>query len=220
MNRRNWQICEYFGKQFCPACMHDVRHYLPEKIISNWDFGHKYQLSRRAVSVLDKNLNQPFIDLDMVNPELEKTVSEIRLVKELRQRLRILKRLIGSCKNASNEQLTSVLDSLSGSHVYNQSHLYSLFDLFQVKSGKHQIIIDSIIKIFTKHVLSCSSCSSAGMQCSMCKQETLIFPFEEDVITCIYCSTLCHKQCSLKYQRIKCCCCGGNGRQLQQQPES
>ncbi|KAL7667640.1 hypothetical protein ACOME3_010537 [Neoechinorhynchus agilis] len=104
MNRRNWQICEYFGKQFCPACMHDVRHYLPEKIISNWDFGHKYQLSRRAVSVLDKNLNQPFIDLDMVNPELEKTVSEIRLVKELRQRLRILKRLIGSCKNASNEQ--------------------------------------------------------------------------------------------------------------------
>ncbi|XP_037656123.1 protein associated with UVRAG as autophagy enhancer isoform X1 [Choloepus didactylus] len=186
------RYCEYLGKYFCDCCHSYAEARIPARILTAWDF-RKHYVSNFSKRLLDGIWHQPLFNLLSVNQGLYGRVKELDRVREIREQLFHIKKLLQTCRFA--ESALSEFKQVP-KHLTDELHLFSLDDLVMVKKGQLAPVLKDILQVSLAHVASCELCQGRGFICEFCQSTSVIFPFQTTICTrCSVCRACFHKQC-------------------------
>lgn len=190
---REPRMCDYTGLSFCPRCHWNATAATPARIVHNWDFEPR-PVSQATKQYLLLMQRKPVINIDAINPKLFAIVQELVEVAEHRANIMLMKKYLTVCRIASEEKL--LLHLISRQHFVDSSHLYSLQDLMDVKSGALTNFLNRVTDLFKDHIHNCVLCQAKGFICEICKDGTdVIFPFDKLATVCPKCEGGFHRQC-------------------------
>ncbi|XP_022248223.1 differentially expressed in FDCP 8 homolog isoform X1 [Limulus polyphemus] len=193
--------CDYSGFYYCSYCHWNSQMVIPSRIIHNWDFEPR-TVCRASLQFLRIMMKKPVLQLEQLNPMLFSFVEELNEVKKLREEILLMKQYLASCHVAQEEQL--LLEPKERQHLVENADMYSLRDLIDLKTGVLKKFLRKIYSMFSVHITKeCEGCRGKGFICELCKNVEVIFPFEDQSISCFQCSTVFHKECYMK--RKNCC---------------
>uniref|UniRef100_A0A8C8XTJ4 Rubicon like autophagy enhancer n=1 Tax=Panthera leo TaxID=9689 RepID=A0A8C8XTJ4_PANLE len=176
------RYCEYLGKYFCDCCHSYAETYIPARILTLWDF-RKYYVSNFSKRLLDGLWHQPVFNLLSVGHSLYAKAKELDRVRETREQLFHIKKLLRTCRFA--ESTLKEFEQVPR-HLTNELHLFSLDDLVRVKKKLLLPLLKDILKASLAHVAGCELCQGKGFICEFCQSAAVIFPFQTE--TCRRCS--------------------------------
>ncbi|XP_037088747.1 differentially expressed in FDCP 8 homolog [Pollicipes pollicipes] len=143
------RLCDYTGLYFCSVCHWDDRAVVPGRVIHNWDFD-KYSVSCGTRQYLELMCGKPVLDVEKANPFLFNFVDELRHVKKLREEMMLMKQYFLSCRAALESR---ILLAFGGRQYFvESSHLYSMRDLMEVRSGQLLAFLLAVHAKFAKHI--------------------------------------------------------------------
>uniref|UniRef100_A0ABI7ZGG6 Rubicon Homology domain-containing protein n=1 Tax=Felis catus TaxID=9685 RepID=A0ABI7ZGG6_FELCA len=176
------RYCEYLGKYFCDCCHSYAETCIPARILTLWDF-RKYYVSNFSKRLLDRLWHQPVFNLLSVGHSLYAKAKELDRVRETREQLFHIKKLLRTCRFA--ESTLKEFEQVPR-HLTNELHLFSLDDLVRVKKKLLVPLLKDILKASLAHVAGCELCQGKGFICEFCQSAAVIFPFQTE--TCRRCS--------------------------------
>ncbi|CAF0939960.1 unnamed protein product [Rotaria sordida] len=202
-----YRYCEYTGKYFCRSCHSDKKSFLPSYIITKWDFSSKHSVSNFAFDYLNRIYSDPTFNLNDLNPKLYEKSKQLRIIDELRWSLFYLRHYILTCRFAEEKNYQQILQKLS-SYIYTDPYIYSIQDLYKIKSGDLIKVLEPMVINLREHVLTCPLCYAKGFICEICMNDKdIIFPFDLDITSvCPVCQSCFHFQCheNRQYHCPKC----------------
>lgn len=187
------RYCEYLGRYFCTGCHSGSTTIIPGRILAKWDF-NRYPVSNFSSKLLEGMQSDPlFCPMD-VNPLLYRRIKPLEKTKVLRVRLKFLRDFLFICRLATNvrKELEKEPD-----YMLEDSEIYSLEDLQQVKSGKLPERLNKLTACCLNHVSSCQLCQGRGFFCESCRSAQVIYPWEVGrVERCAKCGSCRHTSCA------------------------
>ncbi|XP_039110299.1 protein associated with UVRAG as autophagy enhancer [Hyaena hyaena] len=188
------RYCEYLGKYFCDCCHSYAETCIPARILATWDF-RKYYVSNFSKRLLEGIWHQPVFNLLSVGRSLYAKAKELDRVRETREQLFHIKKLLKTCRFA--ESALKEFEQVPR-HLTNELHLFSLDDLVRVKKKLLVPLLKDILKSSLAHVDGCELCQGKGFICEFCQSAAVIFPFQTETCRrCSGCRACFHKQCFL-----------------------
>ncbi|ESO98856.1 hypothetical protein LOTGIDRAFT_114026, partial [Lottia gigantea] len=198
---KRFRYCEYLGKYFCQCCHSNQLQYIPGRIIRKWDFT-KYPVSNFARDVLTRLCKDPLFNIGDINPSIYRKSKTLETIRDLRKQLYHLYSFLKVCKTGFS--LLEDIEKLPR-HWSEDSYIYSLQDLLNVKNGSMLNQLKNIVSTSLSHVDSCQFCQGMGFICEMCHENDVIFPFQLNKIsTCSDCHSCYHKECFVPDKCSKC----------------
>ncbi|CAE1257261.1 RUBCN [Acanthosepion pharaonis] len=200
---KRFRYCEYLGKYFCQCCHTNASAFIPGRILQKWDFS-KYYVSKFSFDLLAKIFNEPFFNLEDINPVLYRKVKALENIKQFRQQLVHLATLMKICRHASTT-IYPEIEKLP-THLMREIHTYSIADLIRVKNGELLPLLKNIVTTGISHVKECEHCQCLGFICELCNNEhDIIFPFQlSKAINCPDCKACYHQNCFIPQKCPKC----------------
>ncbi|XP_045162784.2 uncharacterized protein LOC123527417 isoform X3 [Mercenaria mercenaria] len=187
------RVCKFDGCYYCYECHENDEYYIPARIVHNWDFRKHKVGKKNFVFVMDKE-EQPYLNIDIINPRLYEHVHEMQEIQSLRRQLMLLKTYLFTCKQSVAEDLRKLV--WPRDYLFESTGLYSLADLLQVPTGALSSNLRKVIKFASKHIYGCRLCSQKGFICELCNNPKVIYAFELDATyRCPQCKTVFHKEC-------------------------
>lgn len=211
------RYCEYLGKYFCDCCHSHAESCIPARILMMWDF-KKYYVSNFSKRLLDSIWPQPIFNLLSISQSLYAKAKELERVKEIREQLFHIKKLLKTCRFAHStlkefEQVPR--------HLTEELHLFSLEDLVRIKKGLLAPSLKELLRAALTHVASCELCQGKGFICEFCRSTTVIFPFQTTTCRrCSVCRACFHKQCFQASQCPRCARITARRRLLENLPSA
>ncbi|NWW38601.1 RUBCL protein, partial [Panurus biarmicus] len=129
---RRLRYCDYLGKYFCDCCHSYAQSSIPARILSKWDF-KKYYVCNFSKHLLDSIWQHPIFNVSSINKALYTKSKEMDRVREAREQLFHLKKLLKTCRFA--ESVLKEFEQVP-SHLTEELHLFSLDDLVKIKRGQ------------------------------------------------------------------------------------
>ncbi|XP_076370748.1 differentially expressed in FDCP 8 homolog isoform X2 [Tachypleus tridentatus] len=195
------RICDYNGHYYCSFCHWNSQSIIPARVIHNWDFEPR-KVCRASLQFLRLMKRKPILNLKELNPMLFSFVEDLNKVKKLREEILLMKKYFLSCHVASQGKL--LLQLKTRQHFVENADVYSIKDLIDLHSGVLIEYLQNVYSIFTGHITKeCEGCRGKGFICEVCKEDEVIFPFEDRTSSCTQCYTVFHKEC---YMKRKSCC--------------
>jgi run domain Beclin-1 interacting cysteine-rich containing protein len=169
--------CHYFGKLYCKLCHLNSKYFIPAKIINNLDI-KKYPVSENARHLLESVLRKPIFDIIYDNFDLYSKSSLLNECKKLRLELEHIRWYLQTCKN-NNAKNIFIMHLWPDDYLYETIHLYSLFDLTNLKDAFNKI--KTARDFGLAHILKdCELCIQKGFYCELCKSDKPIYSFQID----------------------------------------
>uniref|UniRef100_A0A182LYG7 Phorbol-ester/DAG-type domain-containing protein n=1 Tax=Anopheles culicifacies TaxID=139723 RepID=A0A182LYG7_9DIPT len=195
------RLCDYTGLYYCPSCHWNDTSIIPARITNNWDFVPRKvcRASRQQINLL---LNKPVIRLEEKNPRLFTFIPQLAEVKRVRMQLGEMKRYLTACRLADEIKLVAKQIG-ERRHLMESVELYSVADLVSVEDGTLVGQLRTLRATFEHHIRSCLICSGKAYICEFCNNDQVLFPFDDNAISCARCNTVSHREC---YQRKKMNC--------------
>ncbi|XP_038050031.1 run domain Beclin-1-interacting and cysteine-rich domain-containing protein-like isoform X2 [Patiria miniata] len=189
------RYCEYLGKYFCHCCHSNCSAAIPGRILRKWDF-QKVPICNFSRELLEKMHEDPLFNILDINPSLYRKVKHLNTCKELRTQLFFLKDFLKTCRLSQSLQATY---ESQPHHLLNEPHLYSLSDIFRVRSGEMELELTQLVEDAVAHVNQCQLCQAKGFICEVCNNDQdIIFPFQlQKTYQCQGCWACYHKACFL-----------------------
>lgn len=187
---RNAQICRFSGNYYCNQCMSTETFIIPSRAIYNWDF-KRYPVSEKAATFFKEFQYEPFIDLNVLNPDYT-YIRVMRRYYSLRRQLCGMGTFMVTCEvaNEFKEKLSY------REYFYTSVHHYSIADLDLMSNGQLELMLKSAVDFGASHIRACPLCSQKGFICEICSASDIIYPFEIDTTSqCDVCKTLFHVIC-------------------------
>uniref|UniRef100_A0A182SEE7 Phorbol-ester/DAG-type domain-containing protein n=1 Tax=Anopheles maculatus TaxID=74869 RepID=A0A182SEE7_9DIPT len=198
------RLCDYTGLYYCPACHWNDTSIIPARVTNNWDFVPRKvcRASRQQISLL---LHKPVIRLEERNPRLFTFIPQLAEVKRVREQLGEMKRYLIACRLADERKLVAKQIG-ERRHLMESVDLYSVADLVGVEDGTLVGHLRTLRATFEHHIRSCLICSGKAYICEFCNNDQILFPFDDNAVSCTRCNTVSHREC---YQRkgMKCAKC-------------
>ncbi|EFO20710.2 Def8 protein [Loa loa] len=187
------RLCDYNGHYYCPRCHWNDEWFIPARIIHNWDFS-KYKVCRASKQLLVIIERRPLFSILKLNPGLVNYVDQLAKINKLRRNILLMKCYFVCCKVARKQRILQNLRHRQ--HFVENSDMYSLKDLVDLYQGRLLPDVERIIQIYTEHITKdCLICKGKGFICELCDDTTVIFPFSENVATCLDCLATFHQEC-------------------------
>lgn len=187
------RVCYFDGFNYCCECHENDECVIPSRIIHNWDF-KKYPVAKRNKSFLTRVLEEPVINMKLVNPLIYSAVEDMAQLQTLRTQLSFLRSYIFTCKESIAEELRKRM--WPREYLYEHVHLYCINDLLQIPSGSLIQTLQKVINFAKNHVLNCHLCNLKGFICEVCNNSKVIYPFDMDITYhCEQCLTVFHSSC-------------------------
>jgi len=189
--------CYYTGKNYCNNCHSEKEHYIPAKIVLEWDFS-LYPVCNSAFDLIEKSFSLPILDLSK-NPIIYKESPLLSKLKSIREKLTLLADFTRSCKTAQEQFLSPMANQL---HLIDTVHLYSISDLVRLDKENLLEELKEYRNNCMKHIVACQSCRGKGDFCELCGKEDLLFVFQIHKITiCKCCQARFHTVCAKQAPR-------------------
>ena len=188
------RICDYRGLYGCPDCNRLEQSMIPARVIHNWDFRLR-PVSRQANQVLKVMFTRPVINLAKENALLFKHVEEMGEIRQSRVELRSMHKFLVRCRiaNASEELMTPLPNR---QHLCETTHMYSLNDLYDIKQGQLLPELQKAHDRWEQHIRQeCELCQAKGFICEICKDRSIIYPFDQGITECAECKAVFHASC-------------------------
>lgn len=189
------RLDKYDGHNYCTDCHANDKMIIPARVLHNWDF-KEYPVAKRTRHFLSQVEAEPLLDIKTSSPTLYKSVPELATCLDLRTQLFYLHAYIFTCAESVTLELRRIL--WPKEHLFEHIHLYSTQDLLQLSTGQLLQSMKKAIAFARRHVLNCQLCSQRGFICEICRDDTIIYPFDTAVnYRCEACKTVFHKKCVL-----------------------
>ncbi|VVC45034.1 Putative zinc-RING and/or ribbon,Zinc finger, PHD-type,Zinc finger, RING/FYVE/PHD-type,Protein kinase C- [Cinara cedri] len=186
------RLCDYDGKFYCPLHHWNKTAVIPARVVCNWQFDKQY-VSQASFQLLEYKYKSKVYDLEKHNPKLFMYLESLSQIKNIKNNVFKMKKYLVLCK-VWNAQLKNI-SSRCHEFLYD-SNLYSMKDLIEIKSGIFLEDLLRVVQICEKHIrVECEICKNRGYICEICKQDKIIFPFDEDVYSCDKCHNVYHNNC-------------------------
>lgn len=190
------RFCDYYGYYFCTQCHGGERTIIPAKVITAWNFTFS-PVSDRAFRFLRSVHEVPVLRIGELSPELVAKVKPLRMVIDLRMKLKHMEQFIKMCAAASQEPTTNgYLGTMFASldrYLLETSDTFSLNDLVRINNKDLLHDLEPLAKVARTHILKCETCSSRAHVCVRCNDiSDRLFPFEDRVSRCNACGALSH----------------------------
>ena len=183
--------CSYYLRFICKDCISEEYSIIPDFILKLWSF-KKYQISKKAKSLLEQWYNKPVIYIKQSDPIIKKS-EQLRTALILKRKIHKIFDLM-KCEKA-NEFVKETL----GHYQYLVLHenLFSLQDLVEIYEQSFFDKLNTFYVSMKKHILNdCTDCNYRGGRCLMCMSKEIIYAFDvENVIYCNDCKKMFHKKC-------------------------
>uniref|UniRef100_A0A8C5QMY6 Rubicon like autophagy enhancer n=1 Tax=Leptobrachium leishanense TaxID=445787 RepID=A0A8C5QMY6_9ANUR len=197
------RYCHYLGKYFCDCCHCYAEYPIPAWIFTKWAF-NKHYVSNFSKNLLDNIWESHKFDLQVENPELHKKVKDLSRVKDVRDQLIHLKKLLITCRFADRDGLLKAFHDVP-KHLTEELHSFTLSDLLKVKQGLLLPALRQILATGISHVGNCELCQAKGFICEFCQAEDPLFPFQiEKCARCEGCKACFHKKCFMAKNCPRC----------------
>ncbi|XP_053197928.1 pleckstrin homology domain-containing family M member 1 [Scomber japonicus] len=192
-SRSRARLCEFSGRYYCESCHHGDTTIIPSRMVHNWDLRQR-EVSKKALWLLAQVEQEPLLNLEQLNPELEKHSESMCQAHSLRQRLRLLGDYLLTCRSGTCKKLQAKMQQRT--YLLESSHLYSVMDLRQIAEGEYATYLNTFVQYASKHVFQCDLCTQRGFICQICHADDIIFPFQFDSTTrCKDCKAVFHLAC-------------------------
>ncbi|KFD67622.1 hypothetical protein M514_11515 [Trichuris suis] len=186
-------LCHYSGLYFCTICHWNDQMVIPARVLHNWDF-NKYAVSRRSKQFLRLMQKRPVFRLESLNRSLFDHSEELRAVKKMRSQLMLMKPYLRSCREAAKQCLIARLRPYV--HFIDSQDAYSLQDLIDIVESTASIHLRKTLDTFIHHIKQeCVICNGNGYICEFCQDQTVLFPFDDNVTRCLRCGWIFHRIC-------------------------
>lgn len=198
---KNAQICRFSGFYYCNQCMSNETFQIPARVIFNWDFKW-YSVSEKAASFFKEFRYEPFIDLQLLNPNYT-TIHRFKRLLNFRVQLKAMGSFMITCDAVANEfkEKLNYRD-----YFYTSTHKYSIADMEILGDGQLEKMFKSVVEWSRAHILTCPLCSQKGFICEICNDSTIIYPFDVDsTFQCDSCKALYHLLCFSSAEPCKKC---------------
>jgi len=131
LNPKQVRWCEYTELYHCSQCCGmRARMVIPTRVLHHWDF-LKYRVCDEVASFLEDIYTRPVLCVSALNPQLFDWVSELRHIRLLRLQLIRMKDFVDTCRQGV--VLRSRLDERNLGYLMDDTEMYSLRDLFEVR---------------------------------------------------------------------------------------
>ncbi|XP_067139391.1 differentially expressed in FDCP 8 homolog isoform X2 [Centruroides vittatus] len=188
--------CDYNGLFYCSYCHWNSRIVIPARVIHNWDFEPR-KVCRASLQFLKLMVTKPVLNVEALNSMLFPFVTELCMVKKLREEILMMKQYFLTCHAAQESRLLLILQDRQ--HFVESPDMYSMQDLIDIKSGYLLKYLHKIQDRFIQHITKeCQGCRGKGFICELCKSDNIVFPFESHSTSCPKCSAVFHKECFYK----------------------
>lgn len=188
---KNAQVCRFSGFYYCNQCMSTETYLIPARVIFNWDF-KRYTVSEKAASFFKEFRYEPFIDLQLLNPNYT-TIRRLKRLLNHRVQLNAIGSFMITCETVANEfkEKLNYRD-----YFYTSIHKYSIADMEILGDGQLEKMLKGVVEWSRAHILGCMLCSQKGFICEICNDSTIIYPFDVDsTFQCDTCKALYHLLC-------------------------
>lgn len=185
---RSYRWCHYLGKYFCTGCHSNTGHLIPARVIHHWDF-KKYPVSNFALEILTSMTREPVFNIGHLNPGLFRRVERLKQVASLRQQLSKLARYVSNCRLAGD--LQPAVEAV----LVAELEMFSLEDVTRTRAGELGPALRRVMARGLEHVRSCDLCQARGHLCTLCQDNTVIYPFMAGVMECGECCSCYHRAC-------------------------
>ena len=136
----------------------------------------KYPVSENARYMLESVFRKPIFDIIYDNADLYSKSSLLNECKKMRSELEHIRWFLQTCKN-NNAKNQFIMYLWPDDYLYETIHLYSLFDLTNIKDTFNKI--KSARDYGIGHILKdCELCLQKGFICEICKSDQNIYPFQ------------------------------------------
>ncbi|CEF70233.1 Differentially expressed in FDCP 8 homolog [Strongyloides ratti] len=190
------KLCDYSGKYFCGSCHWDDEMPIPARLALNTD-SRKRGISRSSKEILQYIFRKPLIKAEDKNKTAFCIDDHLNPMKKYREDILRMKRYFTVCRHPSCCEFVELLQNYQ--HYLETSDMYSLKDLYEIKKGRLVENIGKVLTNFRKHISSnCDICQELGYICELCNDKEVIYPFNEGVVQCCYCSNGYHIRCFLR----------------------
>uniref|UniRef100_A0A7E4V0H7 Phorbol-ester/DAG-type domain-containing protein n=1 Tax=Panagrellus redivivus TaxID=6233 RepID=A0A7E4V0H7_PANRE len=206
---RRAKVCGYYNKLFCQCCFSGEKARIPARILHNWNF-KEYPVSDFASRFLSEHEDHPVYNVTAVNPELFKSVKQLKRFKTLRIKASHMWQFVQTCPYAEREDefpdygvLKTMFTSVPRRFFrFEELDIYSMLDFLAIENGNLLDMLRPIVDCGKKHIESCQSCRQRSFICSVCmNQNELLYPFQlEKSYQCDACGDMMHLRC---YKRVK-----------------
>ncbi|XP_053689806.1 differentially expressed in FDCP 8 homolog [Sabethes cyaneus] len=195
------RLCDYSGLYYCSVCHWNDTIVIPARIMNNWDFKPR-KVCRASLQQIRLLYKRPIIDLEQKNPRLFALVSKLSITKRFRQKLQHMRRYLTVCRIA--EELRLVRETIgSRRHLMQSDNMYSVADLVGIENGTLLNFLHTAHGAFERHIRNCLICSGKAYICEICNNDEVIFPFDDDAVSCAQCSSVTHRQCQMR-KKMQC----------------
>lgn len=190
LNKIYW--CAYINGFVCGDCISKEFCVLPSMVIKQWDFS-KFSISKKAQRILEKWYDKPIIYIK-TSDILLKISSSFRAATILKRKIHKIFDLM-KCEN-SEEFVFRVLKEYH--YLVIKEIIFSLKDLWEIKSDVFIHKLLEFLKIFENHILKeCKVCDYKGSLCMMCLSNDTLYAYDvENVLYCNDCKKMFHRKCS------------------------
>lgn len=192
--------CDYTGAYYCRKCHWNDTMLIPARVLHNWDLEPR-KVCRASKQFLRIMAVRACIRVQDINPMLFNFVEELDDVRRMREEILIMKKYFLSCQDALESKL--LLQLQQRQHFVENSDIYSLQDLIDVAED---VLLPELAKIhssFAQHIKTdCQRCQAKGYMCELCDMREVLFPFDNIAIVCDRCTTVLHRHCFFRRNRI------------------
>ena len=190
------RLCDYCGLYYCTSCNWNNREVIPARVMHNWDFEPRpvCRASKQFLKLMEK---KPVLCIPDINPMLFCFIEELNMVKQMREKLLVMKGYLVACKTAMKSHLLQLLQPRQ--HFVENFDMYSMQDLNDVVNGTLVEWLESVCGKFQSHIMQeCEGCHGRGHICGLCCVGDILFPFQENTSVCPECSAVFHRDCYMK----------------------
>uniref|UniRef100_A0A6A7FWU3 Run domain Beclin-1-interacting and cysteine-rich domain-containing protein-like n=2 Tax=Hirondellea gigas TaxID=1518452 RepID=A0A6A7FWU3_9CRUS len=202
---KHYRLCHYFMRYFCATCHMNQAHYIPAKVLHQWD-AKQFTVSCFAHQLLTRLYPEPLLYPSSINSTLYSNSKNLNQFRLFRVQLYHCLPYINTCSRAQRER--SILRDSCPVHWSSDKELVSLRELVSVKAGSAAgkgntagvlYTLQMLTGMCLDHVAKCQTCQGRGFICEVCFSERAIFPFElATVRVCDACGACTHYRCPLQ----------------------
>lgn len=186
--------CDYSGRYYCQECHKKTLFLVPARVLHNWDFRPR-QVALQSQEIVTYLTSREYLNIEKLNSKLFDSVSVMKQLRDLRERIIMYKVHFIQCSKAMREG--QLLKLKTRQHFIDTSKLYTLRDLADAHSGDLLPEVQTIVNDYENHVTSCETCANQKFLCSVCEAPPLISPFRDvySIAQCPQCHGVLHRPC-------------------------